>query len=488
MPYLSDLEDDDLEQRTQKFSAGEQVLGAGANTAAKSQNSPQKGSGNFADLNEYLRVNSPQGFGSQLAEKVGADVTKAQQTLSGVEQDFKSRADQGVVRSDSNLVSEATGDNAADFVKDANKVKAFEAQRDATYKGPSSLADSADLYSQASGAAQTATGKAKAASSEGGRFALLENYFGRDNYNSGQKALDNLLVQNDQNSRQAFKQVEDNANAVANQQRNLETTASQYGANAKAITDNTKKTAREALGIDDSGNLVEGKGALGGLRKSIDDRTASRSATFDQDVEAISKALADRDASKLTEAQKKIFGTLTGEQTLYNLDPSNYLTQENRETAITKDTTANAEERARLKALQQLADIDEPWLDESVENNEGKALYDFDEARFAQDQAVAAKEFEGRLNETAQSNLGRDLGLNFPNTGNAPIKEVFRQYLDPSGNAYQEIKAIEDEAARYGVSPNQWPAYPGMKAEQQKVQGAFNTLSSRYGTPNKLKV
>lgn len=351
---------------------GPMVPGGGASTAAPTANGPQaptankqKTPNNFADLSEYLRVNTPQEFGSKVAGKIGEDISKGEQTLSNAQGEFKNRADSSTVTDNNGLI-----DQVSTSPETVDKT-AFTGLRDAQYKGPESFSDTQDLYSQATGTAGAAVGKANASKTEGGRFALLDNYFGRPNYSRGEKALDNLLIQNDDNSKQAFSQMQTNANQLQQGVATAGGELGQYGAAAKAKTQATRDAARGAL-----------TGAQQRLEGETQAQYQARVGQQSANETAIKEALASKDFSKLTPEQRQIMGTqATGLDTdsFYRVDPNQYLSK----AELTQQNTATQEQQRRAAALANLSDMQNTLLPENEET--GKYAtdpglgYDFNE-------------------------------------------------------------------------------------------------------------
>lgn len=247
-----------LEDDQQNQQGGPSLGNSGAPNAAAPNAAPgtaptassqQKTPGNFANLNDYLRVNQPQQFGQQVAGKIGNEIDQGNQAVDQASDQFKQRVDANTVKDNNGLINQA--------VNDPTKVDAgaYGQLRDAQYSGPKSLADTQDLSSQVQGAAGTAVGKAGASQSEGGRFALLDSYFGRPNYSQGQKSLDNLLIQSDPGSQQAFQGVQQRAQDLSSKTNALNPSLQAYAGQGAQQTADTRKAARGAVGIDDQGNL-----------------------------------------------------------------------------------------------------------------------------------------------------------------------------------------------------------------------------------------
>jgi len=351
MAYTDEsLLEDQNDTANATVSGGAPIANTSGPATATAASQKSKTPTNFANLSEYLRVNKPQEFGSQVAGKIGEDVNQAQNTLANSESQFKERADANTVTDKNNLIGQVG--TAPEGIDKA----AFTGLRDAEYKGPANFSDTQDLYNQTTGQAGAAAGKANASKTEGGRFALLDNYFGKPSYSQGQKSLDNLLIQNDDNSKQAFSQMQQNATALQSKVGQTTQQLGEYGNTAKQKTVDTRAAARGALGIDDAGNLVEGTGAIGGTQKDIADQFASRKAAQAADDTAIRQALTSGDYSKLTPAQLAVVGqqAQNGEGN-YGVDATKYLSK----AELTAQNTQSPEQQRRLAALGSLAGMDD---------------------------------------------------------------------------------------------------------------------------------
>lgn len=347
MPYVQDEGEEQLE-------GGAAVPGSGignAPQANKGQNAPtQKTPGRFADLSEYLRVNAPQNFGGQVAGKIGDDISKGQQVLDTSKSEFQNRVNANTVKDSQGLI-EKVG-TAPEDIKDEDYAKL----KDATYTGPQKFSDTQDLYNQTQGATGSAVGKAKASKTEGGRFALLDNYFNRPTYTHGQKSLDNLLIQNDKNSQQAFDQMRQNAATLEQNTQNAGAELGQYGAMGAKQTADTRRSSRDALGIDDAGNYVEGQGAIGGLLGDLDQFVQKRQGEL-KDVQGYKDTRNIEELAKLTD-----LGDYWGSNTnTYGVDAANFLNIPDSQ-VINRTTAANTDQKRRMDALAKLADLEQGFI------------------------------------------------------------------------------------------------------------------------------
>lgn len=422
MPYVDDnlLNEDEQSGGPSVPGGGQSNLqSANPNLTATGQ---QKTPGRFANLNEYLRVNQPQEFGTQAAGKIDQDINKGQQTVDNAQQEFKSRADANTVTDSQGLIGKVATDPVNIAVDDYAKL------RDAEYKGPKTLNDAGDLYSQVQGATRAATGKAKASGSESGRFALLDSYFGRPTYSQGQKSLDNLLIQNDASSRQAFDQVRANADTLAQNAKTAVAGLEQYGGQAQAKTKKTRDEARGALGIDDAGNVLptdsfnppgNGNVGIGGgpaplpsgggaaiqqLLMQLDQAIGARQNRTNLPTTAQGLGLNGEDLS----VGAKFIDPWTGARELapagstLGLDPfgNNYYSATDA-SAYNRGNIATTDQAARLKALEGLAGLDANSLVSNIdEAGTAPGEFTFNKEKFLTDLAARRQELQRKAYQT----------------------------------------------------------------------------------------
>jgi len=260
MPYSSDPNLDDKDQQQQMQQAPQLASGGSIVGGASATTSPTGGaaggtepthSGNFQNLNSYLDANAGSGFGSQFVGKVAGDVNAAATAQQQGAQQFKGASDAATVKEDPNVVNQALSDPYG-FSQSKDNSQAFQNQANASYKGPLTYSDDAQAYQTAYGATQKAQDTANASQNEGGRFALLNNYFGTPDYNQGQKSLDNLLVQADPTTSQGLAQAKQNADkaqvSFQQQAAPLQNYAAQNVATTKATADDVTGKANTAIG------------------------------------------------------------------------------------------------------------------------------------------------------------------------------------------------------------------------------------------------
>jgi hypothetical protein len=457
MAYVSSNPDDETLDEGGPLVPGGAPTPSAPTTGATGQAAGQKPktSGRFADLGEYLRVNAPQQFGSQLAGKIGQDVDAAGNQLGQASNEFKSRADAGTVKDDQGLIGQV-GTNPEGI-----DVGAYSKLKDASYGGPTNFSSSSDLYNQTTGQANAAESKANASKTEGGRFALLDSYYGKPQYSQGQKSLDNLLVQNDPNSQQAFKQIQDNARALQSNVAQTGNQLSAYGNQAKAATEATKNSARSALGIDDAGTAT-GTGALGDLKASVGNKLNAKQAEADR----IASLAGNPDS--LGQISPDLAAYLNSIGTSYGVDPRKYLSETAKE-SLTDRGVASQPDLARMKALTQLAGLDNSYDAEGAGQYADSPLYKFDKDNYADSVANAHRGYDTESSEYKNAtgwldNMIEHLKAN-PNGGQIASNAT----LPPGVTAFTGSNA--DALKNYA-------------AQKAKIASDWDKLRGRYGFPS----
>lgn len=394
MPYAYDpfLDEEKKDQEgNPQLAGGSQIVGGATQTSAAggSANGPTS-SDRFQNLNSYIDANQGNQFGENFAKKVQDDVSKGKEAQDQAGSAFKSQADQSTIAANPALVNTAVADPTK-FVSDANNVAEFKKQRDAEYKGPNTFADSADIYSKTYGATKKATDVAGAGQTESGRFALLNNYFGRPEYNSGQKSLDNLLVTGDSKAMQGLDQARQNAQQLHQSFDAQNKDLSGYAAQARGTTEATRTGARDALGIDNAGNTVAGKGAIGAVKGSLDNRIGQ----YGSEIDRINAAMEKGDYKSIDPEIASLFSELGGN---YGVQFNPYLNTKSK-TALTDSTVSSPEEQAKMRALASLADIQNPLDNPDAGSLYGNKMYQLDAAGYKGKVGNEKKAFQAKKTE-----------------------------------------------------------------------------------------
>lgn len=458
MAFVDDTLLEDEQESGGPSSGASAVAGGGnapASAGAPAASPKQKTPGNFANLSEYLRVNQPLNFGQQVAGKVGGEIDAGNEAVDDAEKQFKERVEGNTIRDTQGLTQKLSQDPAS-IDKDA-----FAQIRDASYKGPRSLADTQDLSSRVLGAAGTATGKAAASGTESGRFALLDSYFKKPEYSQGQKTLDNLLIQNDPNSQQAFSEIRNRAGQLSDKTKNLDPALAQFGAQGNQTTLDTRAGARAGIGIDDTGNLTGG-GAIGNARGGIDSRYGSESKRIADEL-AMAQGVAGKNKYGLSPEFLEAMG-VQGLTRGYGVDAMKYLSPN----SITKENAVSSDDAARLRALESLGGADS-YLNENGEFGTSDATkgYSFNKDAYG-------KQVEGQKNIYTRDKKAAIAEL-------AAAQSQFERDWGGFGKSIEEMKQQRGSEQTDDLN---WPLFDAQEKAIRDAKAKIANLDAKYlGTP-----
>ncbi len=335
MPYIAD--DKDKDQQAQA-APGQIQLSGGASTTESSGQSPtpaadskgaNTGSG-YQNLDKYLQNNNTQQFAGQVAGKVQDQVNSAQQAQTDAASKFKTQVTgANDIASESDINSALANPVTADAAK-------IQKQASQHYEGPNSLADNASLNNQYWSGTKNAQNQAQNLGSESGRFALLDQYFGKPTYNSGQKSLDNLLIQQ---------------GGIGDQTSGLQSQAAQLQAQGQSqLNDLAGAASQRAKDVDANRGMVQGKisGALAGFDADAGQWATDARVRANANVSGLQQRLA---AGTLTPQDYQMMGIQAGDQT-YGINTSDFI---HGGTPATKQNVLTPEQEARIQALSNIA-------------------------------------------------------------------------------------------------------------------------------------
>jgi hypothetical protein len=177
---------------------------AGGMPAQGAQAKPQapSSSGQFANLQNFIRANKSGQIGQQVGEKIGAEKQKAAGALTKAELATSKAVGEaqgeisGLVGKIGQAKSTIEGDTPGTYAPSSENfdtaVEDLGKGINYQYAGPSELANKQQLFGQTQNLQQIG----QATKSEAGRMGLLRQFFGRQNpaYTTGQSRLDNLLL------------------------------------------------------------------------------------------------------------------------------------------------------------------------------------------------------------------------------------------------------------------------------------------------------
>jgi hypothetical protein len=473
-------DDFQLDDEEDKDSQSGDTLITGAGPGASAQQSGQSrvsdGTGEFTAIGKYIDANRDRHQGEQLAGKVGEDVGQAETAQSELGNTFRTQADAATKTADQGLLDEVKTSPTA-VAGDAEKKKAFEAERDATYQGPSLLED-LDSWSGVQKKTSAAKEASDASKTETGRTALLDKFYGRPTYTGGEKALDQQLVATDDRAPQAFQSVQNRGDAAASGLDALSQSSRAYADAAKAKTAATSAAARGAV---DQG-VASRKGA-------IDDKVKARQAEYDRVLPAVQGALSNLDLTQLSPELRQSLGLDTYDSPVYDVDPSQYLHGVSRD-QINPNTVAGQNDVAEMQALAELGGFQNTYLThpESAGTMDDEALFNFDRGTF--DQAVKNR---GAQYQDAANRPVAWPATSGPGTGNGVMNviQIANQLTGGDQNVpanvapAEGIRRIDDAIARLrskepspGYADWAWKTY--LAPARAQLEAAANAASSSY--------
>lgn len=244
MAYLaSDWNKDEQEDDTQQSQSSEKVLSDTSSTPISEQSAsaspasgPKKGTG-FVNIGRYLSANeadAPEQTG-KVVSGLDNQVGSARNDLKGVQDSFTAAANaQNTKTNDAELQKLYTSPGAVDKNE-------WSRMNSGQYAGPKELDTAAPLASY-----NRAKSNIDNTASSSGRFALINDMFGRSNYRPGEARLDQAIMQTDPNSKQALGDVRAKYADVGNELTSAQDQARQTAATRQAEAQKTKEQAKSS--------------------------------------------------------------------------------------------------------------------------------------------------------------------------------------------------------------------------------------------------
>lgn len=495
---------DDEEKKKQQ--EGEIAAPADAQTGQESaivtgnNQQPQQGqgtrSGSFTNLQSYLDANESSKFGKQVADQVEGEIDKSNQAQSEAGSAFKQRADSNVIGLNQNLLQKVNSDPVS-VASDPNQKSEFVKMRDAQYKGPKNFVDAEDIYSPVNQSVSEAKNSAEMAVDESGRKSLLDKYYGanagRNDYTSGQKKLDNYLVQVDPNSRQYFQDAKEKSDQSVQKYNELTNVLGQYGQQKAQETANTRKATRDVIGLDENSNETGG-GALGSSKNEIENAYRAALQRYKDDQQ---RATSQLQAKDIDADYAKRFGLSEGMRT-WGYNPSNYLRVN---AAPEKSSVATKDQAAKLQALYDLAGNDNTYLPYGkIGEYDPNGGVSFLTDQFMNDIRGKESLYNEAVNRKAFTSTGGvsngDSGFNGAPRGMTP-EQVAQAYgvdglgVDSGyveGSILDNIGALDNEMNAQGNDPRYWTNQrPRYEATKNQFQALLNALQNKYNYGDTLK-
>lgn len=356
MPIVYDEQNEGQGQAGQNISGGSGVIGArgvsGGGQTQQQPNQPAK-SGSWTNLRSYLDAN--RNAGRQMAEKVTGNVRQegqeAQQALQGAQQQFQQSvmgSGVGYGEDTQQAIQQAVQD-PTQAIQNQDLTDRIAKIREARYEGPTDLSQAQGYqnYLKEAGEAQQKVNKAGTMS---GRNELLNKVYSQPEYTSGQRKLDQLLIQNTPESREQFASLKNILTQQDQSQQQAQEQARQLAEQRAQETQQAQEAFRQSFGITPEGTFAQ-EGAIPEFQQQLEQNLQQRKTQRQQEFEALQNRLRNRDIT----AQE--LGLSEG-QRLYNaLDKTDPFVQME---AFDPTKAVTQDEFSRAQALQQLAGIDAP--------------------------------------------------------------------------------------------------------------------------------
>lgn len=420
MPYIQNQLSEEEKKKQQEAQNGINISGQ-STSFNQSQNNqpqvpkPQAKSGSWVNLNQYLDANKENAtqMGQNIANKVADNATQAKSSL----ESFKSQAP--------GVVNQVNTDNY--FANpDANKKSEYATMKNTGgYSGPDSV-DKVTGYSDTQSKVKKADEQVNALNSESGRFNLLQDTYNRPQYSQGMKKLDNVLLQKNDESKQAMNQVNEKFKGILDLF-NTESTnmGNQINSNIQTAAQNKNAIlAAEAKAKNDLINPIQARANQ--LNQS--------------NPELINRINSDLSDDTLSDETLGLLGLSSG-QNLYDLNLNSYVNPNY--TQVGLDNAATAEERAKYAALASM--IDDPTMTQIT--SEGKAIkpVSFNKEQFDKDFGAKQAEYNKALQDyrTPSTSIKAGNGT-VAYLGNQTIAELEQIKSNNGGKLAPELQAILD--------------------------------------------
>lgn len=365
------------------------MAGAGGATAATTAGARPTTPSGRPNIKQYLNAN--QGAGQSLA---GGIQSKTQAKAGEVEKGINEGRTQ--LEASTNPLQSKLGEEGQNVIKTAfqdpskilqqqDQLSQFNQLKNKGFAGDISNVNTAAQQKQQElqGQVGQLTGAADMAGTEGGRFELLRNTFGQPNYTRGQQKLDQLFLQAQPG---AAKDLQTNLQGISQQQsQNLSGLSSEAQAKINALTGLSDQRAQQWQDLYTGGanaDVLDQDLSSRGI-SDIDANSQKRLAQGQADVAWASGArerLANNQATQ-EDIDRLQLQDVQG-KSLYDTKINNYLNQGDRE--ATMAGTADADEVARYRALQQLAG-GEDTLFGGAQDIGGFKAFDFDKDKLTSD-------------------------------------------------------------------------------------------------------
>lgn len=421
MPYFPNQKEE--ENKKQQGSVVQLNEGSGEIIPGSNEiSSNQASSTGFTNINRYLEQNKPQAqeLSNQVAGKITENVNKADNALKEAPNQINQYI-QSNLPQDNGLIDQAKKDPTA-IAQDQTKLEQFKSLKDAKYTGSSDFIGS-NLSQPIQDYISGAKNYQDIVDNQSTRTRALQDI--QKNDSAGITSLNNLLLQNDPNSKETLNNAVEPIGELDNRYTEVE---NQFNSSVQGAN-NTAQQYRDRI----QNEFLGENGVVNQFKSDLDKRVADTRKAASENTDNLSQLLTELTGGtsfdlfnrKFTDNQLADLGinrnqlnTLRNKLTevkdnytwsdaqrystpdnyvdkyeyLYdNLDLNQWLNSQNPNNSITRDNVATAEDYAKQAALQELLGIDNSYIMDQTQA--GKASsdlveFDYDSAISAIDQAI----------------------------------------------------------------------------------------------------
>jgi hypothetical protein len=365
MPFAARLRDEDQNKNGVNISGG-----AGANFATgipgQEGSKDRKSSGQYANIQQYLEANK--GQAQQMGQTVTQNVDQSASDAQSKTQAFAAQAPK-VEAYDPNSVYSKLGS-----LSDEEKSQYKQQKTTGGYSGPQSI-DQVSGYAELQKAQMDAQNKLRNASTEAGQQELLRTIYDKGNYTGGQNKLDQVLLQNNADSRAGLENLTQKYSGLAGL----------FGDTAKNVGQSISSAVSQAA--QNRQNVAAGEQqAWNSLINPIQTRADQMNRDNPAFINRITEDAADHVLNEETLAE---LGLSPGSH-LWGLNLGSYLQPNMANVGLNE--AASAEERAKYRDLADLSG--DPTRTQITDNAQQIDPMGFNSQQFNQDLAQSQAFFE----------------------------------------------------------------------------------------------
>lgn len=326
---------------------GQSAIANGGSSNSSSQ--PISSSGSFQNLSKYINANKGfnadnGGLAGTVSNNINNQAQQAQQNVQGAQNLFNTQAQQNVSGfNNTDAVNQAVQDPYAFTQNNPQGTQQVIAAENAQYTGPKGFEDLQGQQSLANLSIQNANVNdlANQTKTQSGQYNLLRQMFGTPSYTGGQQNLDQLIMNNAPGAQNQFAGARQQANDTSQALNTSQQQAQQQAQQNTQLANQVQASTRGEL-----------NNAVLNANTNINNEVTNAQTAQDKYTQDLQTALK---SGHLTADQYQALGGdqsgLTSGMSMYNIDPTQYITNGLAPTAQGVATTADYNKIAALNQL-----------------------------------------------------------------------------------------------------------------------------------------